>query len=157
MSNQYEEYSDDDDLEVEQPPRSNPSEIASLRAAADKGKKLEPKVQKLERENAFLRAGIDPEDQKLGYFYRGYDGELSPEAIRAAAQEAGFIAPPQADPAVQAHQQGQQQVMAASQGTESEYDPQGAIYALEKAMAEGGVEAMMQVGQQYGLKIARPQ
>jgi hypothetical protein len=110
----------------------------------------------LERENAFLKAGIDPEDPKLRYFFKGYDGEMTPESIKAAAQEAGFISAPAPDPQIQAFTQGQQRVMQASAGTEAEYDPNGAIYAMEKAMAEGGVDAMMQVGQQYGLPVAKP-
>lgn len=127
-------------------------DIKSLRDAADRGRKAAAKAEKLERENAFLRAGVDPDDSKLGYFYRGYDGELSVDAIRAAAVEAGFVAPPQADPAVQEHQQGQQAVDAANAGTESVYDPQGAVHSLEQAFAQGGVEAMIEAGKQYGLR-----
>lgn len=132
------------------------ADIQSLRDAAKRGKAASEKAAKLERENAFLRAGVDPDDPKLGYFYRGYNGELSSDAIKAAAIEAGFINPPQADPAVQQHAQGQQAVDAASAGVEAVYDPQGAIHSLEQAFAEGGVEAMIAAGQQYGLRIARP-
>jgi len=151
MSQQFDENYDDNDGHNQQ----NPEGIASLRAAADKGKKLEPENASLKREVAFLRAGIDPDDSKLGYFYRGYDGELKPDAIKAAAIEAGFLAPPPADPAVVAHQQGQAQVQAAAAGTEATYDPAGGQYAMEKAFAEGGIEAMIAVGKQYGLPVAQ--
>lgn len=145
----------DDDFDGQS--EQNPEGIASLRRAAEKGTKAEAKATKLERENAFLRAGIDPDDSRLGYFYRGYEGEMTADAIRAAATEAGFIAAPPADPAVQQHQEGQAQVQAAATGSEAEFNPSGAKYAMEKAMAEGGVEAMIQAGMQYGLPVAAEQ
>jgi hypothetical protein len=151
MSQQFDESYGNPPENDQQP---NPVNIQSLRDAAERGRKLEPKVANLERENAFLRAGIDPDDTSLKYFYRGYDGELNPDAIKAAAIEAGFVAPPPPDPAVQAHQQGQGQVQAASAGTEAAYDPAGAVYAMQQAMAEGGVEAMMAAGRTYGLPVA---
>lgn len=47
---------------------------------------------RLERENAFIRAGIlDIEAPKYMYFVRGYDGEMDPDAIKAAAVEAGLM------------------------------------------------------------------
>lgn len=49
------------------------------------------RVSKLERENAFLKAKIDPEDPKAKWFVKGYDGDLAPEAIRKAALEAAII------------------------------------------------------------------
>lgn len=49
------------------------------------------RVSKLERENAFLKAKIDPEDPKAKWFVKGYDGDLSTEAIRKAALEAAVI------------------------------------------------------------------
>lgn len=60
---------------------------AALREAADKGRRLE-------RENAFLKAGFNPEtDPKVGYFIDGYKGDLTTEAIKAEAVRAGFITP----------------------------------------------------------------
>lgn len=144
-------YDTDEDLTDEQPAETP----ASLRAAADRGKKAKAEADALKRENAFLRAGIDPEDGRLRYFFKGYEGELTADAIRAAATEAGFIAPPPVDPAIAQHQQGQAQVQAASAGTEAAYDPKGAQYAMEKAYAEGGVPAMIEAGKQYGLPVAR--
>lgn len=49
------------------------------------------RVPELERENAFLKAGIDPDDPKARYFVKGYDGKLERDAVRAAAVEAGVI------------------------------------------------------------------
>jgi hypothetical protein len=44
-----------------------------------------------ERKLAFAEAGIPLNDPKLTYFIRGYEGELTPEAITAEAAKAGFI------------------------------------------------------------------
>ena len=38
-----------------------------------------------------MKAGVDPNDPKYKYFVKGYDGELTPEAIRQAAEEASLI------------------------------------------------------------------
>jgi hypothetical protein len=53
----------------------------------------------LERELAFAKALGPSDDPRLGYFQRGYDGDLSPEAIREAAKRDGFLATPQTAPA----------------------------------------------------------
>lgn len=52
-----------------------------------------------QRELAFVRAGIDPASPQAKYFVKGYDGDLTPEAIRQAAEEAQLITPqnPQQD------------------------------------------------------------
>lgn len=65
--------------------------IQQLRDRADQARALEQQNEQIARENAFLKAGINPDDKQLGYFVRGYDGELKPEAIKAAAEEAGFL------------------------------------------------------------------
>lgn len=63
--------------------------LADLRAAADKGRKLE-------RENAFLKAGI-PVDTGVGsLLLKAYEGPLDQEALKAAWAE---YSPPPANPA----------------------------------------------------------
>ena len=46
-----------------------------------------------QRELAFVKAGIDPASPQAKYFVKGYDGDLTPEAIRQAAEEAQLITP----------------------------------------------------------------
>lgn len=48
-------------------------------------------AEKAKRELTFLKAGINPDDSKAKYFVKGYDGEMTVEAIRQAAEEAGYI------------------------------------------------------------------
>jgi hypothetical protein len=48
-------------------------------------------AQSAQRELAFVKAGVDLSAPVTKYFVKGYDGELTPEAIRAAAEEANLI------------------------------------------------------------------
>lgn len=47
------------------------------------------------RKMAFLEAGVDLNDPKTGYFVKGYDGELTADAIKTAAVDAGFMETPE--------------------------------------------------------------
>lgn len=128
-------------------------DFKNLRAKAKKADALERENAQIKRELAFTRAGIPMDDPKVGYFVKGYDGELDPSAIRAAAEEAGFIAPApvQEDPAVQQAQQGQRAVMAASSGSDSAFDESGIRYGMEQAIAEGDLEGLSAYTQQFGV------
>jgi len=142
-SNEYE----DDTNEDQGSPQQDSRDIKNLRRAAEEGKKAK-------REVAFLRAGIDPDDKRMSYFVKGYDGELDATAIRAAAVDAGFIQQEQApDPAQQAAAQSQQRVAQAAEGVVTQYDGQGGVAALEQAYSEGGVSAMLDVAKQYGVPV----
>jgi Tfp pilus assembly protein PilX len=60
------------------------SENAALKAKAEQAAEAE-------RELAFVKAGIDPNSPLSKYFIKGYDGDLNPDAIKAAALEAQII------------------------------------------------------------------
>lgn len=130
-------------------------DIKSLRRAASGKKQLEKELEELRRELAFAKAGLPMDDPKLKYFVKGYDGELSADAIREAAMEAGFLASqPQAgeDPNLAAAGAAQQRVMQAASGVSFEgVSEEAALAQLEAAMQEGGVEAMLEVARQYGI------
>lgn len=148
MSDNYTQPTDDDDDEDRQP---TPAE---LREAAKRGAKAKAEAEALKRENAFLRAGIDPDDSRLRYFVRGYEGDLEPTVIRQAAVEAGFIAAPEqpVDTALEQAQQGQQRVMAAASGGDSGgFDPQAVVYGMEQAYNEGDLEGLSAYTSQYGV------
>lgn len=86
-----ESYVDDDDQQddatpaEQDPPREEPGWRKRLEREAKEAKALK-------RENAFLKAGINPDDPKAKWLVKGYDGELTPDAIKAAAVEAGVLA-----------------------------------------------------------------
>lgn len=64
--------------------------IAELRQRAEQAAQFEKDLAKRDREVAFLRAGIDT-DTKLGKLFLGsYDGDLTPDAIKAEAKELGI-------------------------------------------------------------------
>lgn len=65
-------------------------ENAELKARADEAASAA-------RELAFVKAGIDPDLPVAKYFMKGYDGEISVDAIRAAAVEAQIIRDVQAE------------------------------------------------------------
>jgi len=153
MSISDESYNNESDEADEQ----RPSEIKGLRKAAEENPKLKAELNAAKRELAFVKAGIPLEDPKMSYFVKGYDGDLEADAIRQAAVDAGFITiqQQQPDPVQQQAQASQQRVMQASAGVGAAYDPSGVLHGMEQAMAEGGLDGMMEFGQQYGLKISR--
>ena len=142
MSDNYNEPEDDGD-----------EDFKNLRAKAKKADQYERELESLKRELAFTRAGIPMEDPKMGYFVKGYEGDLDPSSIKQAAIDAGFIAapPPQADPVIDQARQGQQRVMAAASGTEPIDDGMGVQYGMEQAYNEGGLEGLSAFTQQYGV------
>lgn len=75
--------------------------IRELREQAKQARDLAAERDKLQRELAFSRAGVDMSDPKLSYFVKGYEGELTPEAIKAEAAAAGFLSTEPSQPPVQ--------------------------------------------------------
>ena len=55
-------------------------------------KKQVAEAEALKREMAFIKAGIPTDNPMSKYFVKGYDGDITPEAIRQAAEEANLIA-----------------------------------------------------------------
>ncbi len=89
--NDYEDYSDDDQQERRQDPVR--AQLRKLEKEAAELRKQVSEASEARRELTFLKAGINPDDPKFKYFLKGYDGELSPDAIRLAAEEAQLITP----------------------------------------------------------------
>jgi hypothetical protein len=99
----------DDDLDDPEPEDN----IRDLRAKARQADELAAKVAAMERTEAFRSAGLDPNDPRAKYFVKGYEGELTPDAIKAAATEAGLAGEAdQAAPDLTAHER----LAAASEG-----------------------------------------
>lgn len=141
---------DSDDIETS----GDNGDIKSLRRAANSKKKLEQELNELKRELAFAKAGLPMDDPKLKYFVKGYEGEMSAEAIREAALEAGFLASQAQgdDPNLAAAGAAQQRVMQAASGVSYEgMTEEAALAQLESAMEEGGIEAMLDVARQFGI------
>lgn len=97
MTNTDENINDDDSNEEDDQLEGNVQiarkDMKALRAQAKKATAAETKLASLEREMAFSRAKIDTEDPKMSYFIKGYEGDLTSDAIRAEAEKAGFLIP----------------------------------------------------------------
>ena len=151
----------DDDFDSE----DEDSSPASLRRAANQAKKLRREVDSLRRELAFAKAGLPMNDPKMAYFIKGYDGDLDAEAIKEAAESAGFLqvqqaeAPQEKAPEPQQVAQqalaGQDRVIAAAAGAVAEdVTESAALSRMESALAEGGMDAFMDVARAYGMPTA---
>lgn len=148
-------YTDDDFDSDDIDASGETGDIKSLRRAANSKKKLEQELNELKRELAFAKAGLALDDPKLKYFVKGYDGEMTADAIREAALEAGFLSSqqPQGDnPSLAAAGAAQQRVMQAASGVSYEgLTEEAALAQLESAMEEGGIEALLDVARQFGI------
>lgn len=154
MSDNY--IDDDFDNAEAEDASGDPNDIKSLRRAANSKKQLEKELADAKRELAFAKAGIDPSDPKMKYFVKGYDGELTPSAVKAAAAEAGFLqVQQQAAPEMpQQAADAQSRVMQASAGAiQEDTSEAAALMRMQEAMNEGGMEAMLDVARQYGIPI----
>ena len=76
------------ELEVDSPSESKPNWRRELEGRATEA---EAKLAQYERRDAFRSAGLNPDDAKVSYFVKGYEGELTPDAIAAEATAAGFL------------------------------------------------------------------
>ncbi len=66
-----------------------------LKLLRERGRKLseaEQRAEAAERRLAFVEAGVPSEHPMTKYFVSGYQGDLTAEAIRSAATEAGLLA-----------------------------------------------------------------
>lgn len=92
-------YDSEDQMEENRNPvRARMKQLEKENAEA---KRLLAEAEAAKRELAFVKAGIDLSAPVTKYFVKGYDGELSPEAIRQAAVEAQLISPPEPSPLVE--------------------------------------------------------
>jgi len=69
---------------------SKPNWRRDLEARASAGDDAVAELAQLRRELSFRDAGVDPASKQGQYFMRGYDGEMTVDAIRAEAAELGL-------------------------------------------------------------------
>lgn len=89
----YEDFDPDDDPQGEQLVRLPRKDIRALEAKGKKHDEVLTENERLKRELAFTQAGIDLSTEQGKFFARGYEGELDPTAIAAAASTLGFQNP----------------------------------------------------------------
>ena len=117
---------------------------ARMRELEDRNKALEAQAKDAEatkRELAFVKAGVDPDSAATKYFVKGYDGELTAEAIRAAAEEASLI--PSQKKEVAAEQQAWNRVAQASRAGEASDAPVDYVQRFNNAKSTDEVMALL--------------
>ena len=117
---------------------------ARMRELEQQVKAFEAKAKEAEaatRELAFVKAGVDPDSAAAKYFVKGYDGELTAEAIRAAAEEANLI--PSQKKEVAAEQQAWNRVAQASRAGETSDAPVDYVQRFNNAKSAEEVMALM--------------
>jgi hypothetical protein len=117
---------------------------ARMRELEQQVKAFEAKAKEAEaatRELAFVKAGVDPDSAAAKYFVKGYDGELTAEAIRAAAEEASLI--PSQRKEVAAEQQAWNRVAQASRAGETSDAPVDYVQRFNNAKSAEEVMALM--------------
>jgi len=73
---------------------SKPNWRRDMEARAKAGDEAVAELAQLRRELSFRDAGVDPSSKQGQYFMRGYDGEMTADAIRAEAAELGLTGQP---------------------------------------------------------------
>lgn len=136
-----------------------------LEAKARRADELEVEVQNLKKDNAFTAALAGIDHPGLGYFKDGYKGDLTPEAIRQAAVEAGFaptdtatdpppstpVPAPTPAPDLAAHQR-----MAAAAVGSAPPPPFDPVEAIANAKSAEEVMAIVEAhGDKYGVISSR--
>lgn len=131
----------DNTPDPEVPPKDN---LKELREAAKRGTEAAAKVTELERKLAFAEAGIDTKSKLGQLVVKGYDGELTAEAIQAFYAEASGAPPePTTEPDLTAEADAARTRNALANGavvpsTESTPDPYDqSRVALKAAMDRG--------------------
>ena len=69
---------------------SKPNWRRELEAKAKRAYELEAQIQQMQRKEEFRDAGLDPSNRMTEYFMKGYEGELTVEAIQAEATSTGL-------------------------------------------------------------------
>lgn len=133
MPTDNDDYDDDDQSQDDEKyVQLTAKDLRALRKKARMADDLSPKQAQYERELGFLKAGINTEDPKMKYFLKGYEGDLSAEAIKQAAIEAGLVAPPD-EQISQDELRQHQQVANASAGAEGNQPEPDLMAKMDKA------------------------
>jgi hypothetical protein len=111
------------------------TENAALKAKAEAAAEAERKL-------AFVEAGVDPSLPVAKYFMKGYDGELTPDAIRQAAIEAQIISDQQAAQ-VKQEAAAWQQTNAAAAGNTTGEAPLDIVTRISNAKSQQEVESLL--------------
>jgi hypothetical protein len=135
-------YEFEDEVE-DQATRKDPVRVR-MRELEQQVKAFEAKAKEAEaaqRELAFVKAGVNPDSAAAKYFVKGYDGELTPEAIRAAAEEANLVSSEKKEAA--GEQQAWNRVAQASRAGETSEPPVDYVQRFNNTKSADEVMALI--------------
>jgi hypothetical protein len=149
MSNLEDEFYEDDD----QPQESNPvrARMKQLEKETRDLRKQVAEAQAAQKELAFVKAGIDLASPMAKYFVKGYDGELSPDAIRLAAEEAQLITPQK--PVDDTDKQKWQETNKIATGSETAPPPPSWVERIRNANNESELLAIFDEARAQGIEL----
>lgn len=117
---EYDEFYEDDDQQETSSQNPVRARMKQLEKELREANKRLAETSELQKKVAFMEAGIPLESPMAKYFIKGYDGELTAEAIKQAAIEAQLIASEQ--PVNEADKQAWRETNKIANGTESAPD-----------------------------------
>ena len=153
----FDDFDDDTDQNEDDAPQEQSSQRNPLRAEIRRltkaNKELQEKVtagESASRDLAFLRAGVDPADPKAKYFVKGYDGDLTADAIKAEAAAAGLIeaADDGAEQIPADERKAHERMTAATTGAASPDGTDAFTQAIAEARAAGQTQQVIELRQQ---------
>ena len=152
MSN-FDDYSEEDFTEQESSNGGNPvrQRMKQLEKDLREAQKQLAASAEVQKKLAFVEAGIPLDSPMSKYFIKGYDGELTPEAIREAAQEAQLIAPIQQ--VADTDKQAWRETNKIAAGSEVSPAPPGWIQRIESANSEQEIMSIFAEAQAQGIDL----
>ncbi len=151
MSNFADEFYEDDDQQESNPVRAR---MKQLEKETRELRKQVAEAESARKELAFVKAGIDLTSPMSKYFVKGYDGELTPEAIRLAAEEAQLITP---QPTVtDSDKAGWQESNRIAAGSETAPPPPSWAKRIQDANSESELMAVFAEAQAQGIDLTNP-
>jgi hypothetical protein len=152
MSN-FDDYSEEDFTEQESSNGGNPvrQRMKQLEKDLREAQKQLAASAEVQKKLAFVEAGIPLDSPMSKYFIKGYDGELTPEAIREAAQEAQLIAPVQQ--VADTDKQAWRETNKIAAGSEVSPAPPGWIQRIEAANSEQEIMSIFAEAQAQGIDL----
>ena len=152
MSN-FDDYSEEDFTEQESSNGGNPvrARMKQLEKDLREAQKQLASSAEASKKLAFVEAGLPLDSPMSKYFIKGYDGELTPEAIREAAQEAQLIAPVQQ--VADTDKQAWRETNKIAAGSEVSPAPPGWIQRIEAANSEQEIMSIFAEAQAQGIDL----
>jgi hypothetical protein len=147
-----------DEIDDEQPGPDAPQQqrenhdLAQLRKKAKNADKLQAELDVLRREQAFDKARLPDDVPGINFFRENYKGDLSPEAIKEAAAQHGFIQPATDETA---DRQAQQRIAQSAAGV-SDVPPADYTVGMREAAAKAQPGQEGQAIAEYLRSIGRP-